>query len=74
MGLYWGLFLKIGDIVFLDVGECYGCVSILEVAVDPSYSNFLETLQIRLIWHRQLKHIAAGCITILQAVRLMKPY
>jgi hypothetical protein len=50
MGLYRGLFLKIGDVGFWDVGECYFCVSILEVAVDPSYSNFfLEALQKRLI-------------------------
>jgi hypothetical protein len=46
------------------------CFSILEVAVDPSYSNFfLGAWQKRPIWHQQLQCIAAGCILILQAVR-----
>jgi hypothetical protein len=45
--------------------------SILEVAVDPSYSNFfLGTYQNRLIWRQQLHRIATGCILILQAVCL----
>jgi len=45
--------------------------SILEVAVDPPYSNFfLETLQKRLIHYQQLKNIAAGYITIRQAVQV----
>jgi hypothetical protein len=47
-----------------------GGFSILEVAVDPSYTIFfLEALQKSLFWQQQLQHIAAGCITILQAVQ-----
>jgi hypothetical protein len=46
------------------------CFSILEVTVDPSYTIFfLEALQKSLFWQQQLQHIAAGCITILQAVQ-----
>jgi hypothetical protein len=48
--------------------------SILEVAVDPSYTIFfLETYQKRLIWLQQLQRIVTGCIFVLQAVRLWKP-
>jgi hypothetical protein len=47
------------------------CFSILEVTVDPSYTIFfLEALQKSLFWQQQLQHIAAGCILILQAVRV----
>jgi hypothetical protein len=63
------------------VGLCANCykpnslpicsqISILEVAVDPSYSIFfLEAWQKRLIWRQQLWRIATGCIFVLQAVR-----
>jgi hypothetical protein len=44
--------------------------SILEVAVDPSYSIFfLEAWQKRLIWYLGLCLVAVGCILVLQAVR-----
>jgi hypothetical protein len=50
-----------------------GLFSILEVAVDPSYTIFfLGALQKPLFCSARLGWVATGCITILQAVRLQK--
>jgi hypothetical protein len=48
---------------------CNACFSILEVAVEvPCFNNNQRAWLKHLIWRLRLGWVAAGCMTVLQAV------
>ncbi len=50
----------------------WGWISILEVAVKaPCFNNNQRRMQKRLFWRLRLVGIAIGCMTVLQAARLL---